>query len=71
MYLPFSFQELLFELKDSLSAVQSEVEIREKMIQDFTNKKDLPLSGELIEGVMLKWEEVEATANGIRPALQV
>ena len=55
---------------ESLCNLQSEIETREQKIRESSNQ-EAPLSNEMVQSIINKWEEIQTTATTLRPALQV
>ena len=55
---------------ESLCNLQSEIETREQKIRESSNQGE-PLSREMVQSIINKWEEIQTTATTLRPALQV
>ena len=57
-------------MKESLYAVQADVNNREKQIKEATGE-DIPMSEEKVKAVIDKWEVIENESSCLSPALQV
>ena len=55
---------------ESICNLQSEIETRELKIRESSNQEE-PLSNEMVQSIINKWEEIQTTATTLRPALQV
>ena len=53
-----------------LCNLQSEIESRELKIRESSSQEE-PLSNEMVQSIINKWEEIQTTATTLRPALQV
>ena len=58
-------------MRESLYAVKSDIETREKRIQEVVTDENVVLSDDKVKAVVDKWEAVESSSNNLRPVLQV
>ncbi len=58
-------------MRESLYTIETDIETREKRIQEVLTDKDVILSDKKVQAVVEKWEVIESASSSLRPVLQV